>query len=103
MSTPLIIDRSGREDGATTLTVTGEIDMSNSELLAEALERAEGKVVLDLSAVDYLDSAGLAVLFAHAHHIELIASPLLAPVVTISGLHQLTRVRGLRPETPPSP
>jgi hypothetical protein len=43
--------------------------------------------------VDYLDSAGLAALFAHAPRLELIAPPLLDPVLTVSGLADLATVR----------
>jgi len=52
-----------------------------------------GRLVVDLTAVQYLDSAGLTVLFAHLSRIQLIASPLLAPVLTISGLADITSVR----------
>ena len=37
----------------------------------------------------------LTVLFTHASHIELIATPLLAPVLTISGLADITRLHGI--------
>jgi hypothetical protein len=39
--------------------------------------------------VEYLDSAGLTALFTHAARLELIATPLLAPVLTISGLAEM--------------
>jgi anti-anti-sigma factor len=94
MTRPLTLTRDRRPDGTAVLTVAGEIDMSNTDTLAAALGSAEDLLVLDLTAVDYLDSAGLAVLFAHAHRIELIATPLLAPVLAISGLADLTTVHG---------
>jgi len=40
--------------------------------------------------VEYLDSAGVHVLFAHAARIRLIAGPLLEPVLTVSGLSDIT-------------
>jgi len=43
--------------------------------------------------VQYLDSAGLNALFMHLSRIQLIASPLLAPVLTISGLSDVTSMR----------
>ncbi|WP_327048590.1 hypothetical protein OG320_12315 [Microbispora sp. NBC_01189] len=52
-------------------------------------------LLVDLSAVEYLDSAGLSVLFAHAPRIELVANDPLAPVLTISGLVQVTTVHGI--------
>ncbi|UVS78472.1 STAS domain-containing protein [Actinokineospora sp. UTMC 2448] len=92
MTTPLTLTAGHRPDGTPLLTAAGEIDMSNSETLAEAITATPGHLVIDLTAVDYLDSAGLAVLFTHAERIEIIATPLLAPVLTISGLTDLTTV-----------
>lgn len=68
--------------------------MSNTDALAAALDATAGPLVIDLTEVDYLDSAGLSVLFAHADRLELIAGPLLTPVLTISGLADLTTTRG---------
>ncbi|MEU7693350.1 STAS domain-containing protein [Microbispora hainanensis] len=92
MTTPLTITPGVRPDGVALLTAAGEIDMSNTDALAAALESTPGPVVIDLTSVEYLDSAGLSVLFAHADHIALIANPLLTPVLTISGLADLVTV-----------
>ncbi|MEU6479077.1 STAS domain-containing protein [Streptomyces sp. NPDC047017] len=97
MTTPLTLEPGRRDDGTRQLTVTGEVDMSNVGLLAEALDGHPGPLVLDLTAVEYLDSAGLSVLFAHADRLELIVTTLLAPVMSISGLADLATVRGLEP------
>ncbi|MET9257654.1 STAS domain-containing protein [Streptomyces sp. NPDC048182] len=94
MTTPLTLTPGRRSDGAHLLTVVGEIDMSNTEDLATAIEATAGPLVIDLTAVEYLDSAGLSVLFSHTDRIELIATPLLAPVLDISGLADLTTVHG---------
>ncbi|MFC8586280.1 STAS domain-containing protein [Streptomyces sp. NPDC057217] len=90
MTTPLTLTPGRRADGTAVLTAVGEIDMSNTSSLADALDSTPGPLVLDLTAVDYLDSAGLSVLFSHADRLELVAGPLLAPVLTISGLTGLT-------------
>lgn len=95
MTTPLTLTPGRRSDGTLLLTAVGEIDMTNTDALAEALDTAHGPVVLDLTGVEYLDSAGLNVLFARADRVELVATPLLAPVLTISGLTDLTTVHGL--------
>ncbi|GAA2429320.1 STAS domain-containing protein [Streptomyces macrosporus] len=99
MTTPLTLTPGHRPDGTALLTVVGEIDMSNTDTFAAALDSTPGRLVLDLTAVEYLDSAGLSVLFAHADRIELIATPLLAPVLTISGLADLTTIQGLESDT----
>ncbi len=102
MSTPLELSTHQRADGTWIVTVAGEIDMSNAGVFRESLaqarvkaEESEGRLVVDLQAVEYLDSAGLTALFACAPGIELIASPLIAPVLTISGLAGLVTVHGL--------
>ncbi|MGW3017817.1 STAS domain-containing protein [Streptomyces longwoodensis] len=95
MTTPLTLVPGRRPDGTPHLAVSGEIDMSNIDALADALSTTAGPLVLDLTDVEYLDSAGLSVLFAHADRLELIATPLLAPVLRVSGLSDLTTVHGI--------
>ena len=100
MTTPLTLSTSRRPDGRQVLTADGEIDMSNAGQLRDALAQAgTGPVLIDLTAVGYLDSAGLTVLFAHADHIELVVTSLLAPVLTICGLAEITQVRDSEPQT----
>ncbi|MEU5251884.1 STAS domain-containing protein [Streptomyces longwoodensis] len=95
MTTPLTLVPGRRPDGTHHLAVSGEIDMSNIDALADALSTTAGPLVLDLTDVEYLDSAGLSVLFTHADRLELIATPLLAPVLRVSGLTDLTTVHGI--------
>ncbi|MEU9392001.1 STAS domain-containing protein [Streptomyces sp. NPDC101209] len=92
-SAPLTLAPGRTADGTALLTATGEIDMSNSRRLADALDHLPGHVVVDLTGVEYLDSAGLNVLFARAERIELIADALLRPLLTVSGLADLVPVR----------
>ncbi|WP_320777964.1 STAS domain-containing protein [Streptomyces sp. CRN 30] len=96
MTTELTLTPGRRPDGTQLLTAVGEIDMSNIGSLTEALDGLSGPLVLDLTEVEYLDSAGLNVLFAHADRLELIATPILESVLTISGLADLATVHGLR-------
>ncbi|WP_181796730.1 STAS domain-containing protein [Streptomyces sp. WELS2] len=98
MTTPLTLTTGRSPDGTARLAVSGEIDMSNAASLAEALQGDSGPLVLDLTEVEYLDSAGLSVLFAHADRLQLIVTPLLEPVVTVSGLADLATVRGPGPD-----
>ncbi|MDL4814256.1 STAS domain-containing protein [Actinomadura opuntiae] len=92
MSTPLTLTGTERPDGTPVLTAAGEIDMSNTGAFADALAATPGRVVVDLTAVGYLDSAALTVLFDHAGRIEIVAAPLLIPVLTISGLGDVATV-----------
>jgi anti-sigma B factor antagonist len=93
MPTPLTIAASHHPDGTALLTLAGEIDMSNTKALAAALDSTTGPLILDLTAVDYLDSAGLSILFSHADRLTLITNPLLTPVLTVSGLADLATIR----------
>jgi anti-sigma B factor antagonist len=97
MTTELNLTTGPGPDGAVVLAASGEIDMSNAETFAGALTpavagAAGARLVVDITAVQYLDSAGLAALFAQADHIELRTGPLLAPLLEISGLSDLTTV-----------
>ncbi len=96
MTTPLIVTTDQR-GGGLALVATGEIDLSNVQSFARALDEAisgseGGPVTVDLSGVYYLDSGGINVLFSCADQITLIVKPLLIPVLTISGLTELTTV-----------
>jgi anti-sigma B factor antagonist len=74
----------------------GSPDAAEGSPDAAAAGRAAGegsRFVVDLTGVEYLDSAGINALFAYSARIQLIASPLLAPVLTISGLSDITSVR----------
>ncbi|MFI5833324.1 STAS domain-containing protein [Micromonospora sp. NPDC051300] len=97
MSTALTLTTSDDPDGTRVLTAVGEIDMSNAAdfgaALADAVRPDGDPLVVDLTKVEYLDSAGLAVLFPHAERVALVAGPLLEPLLTISGLADLTTVR----------
>jgi anti-anti-sigma factor len=104
MSTPLTLTSGLRADGAPVLVAVGEVDITNSARLAdaadEALGRTAGRLVVDVSGVEYLDSAGLSVLLLRAERIEVVASALLGPVLTVCGLTELTTVHGLESTDP---
>lgn len=71
MTAPLEI--SAPTDGSATIVVAGEVDMSNVDRLRAALDGAggPGPLVVDLAAVEYMDSAGIAALFACAERVPL--------------------------------
>ena len=95
MTTPLELSVRPAADGTAVLRAVGEIDMSNAAAFSDALSEAgagTADFVVDLSAVDYLDSAGLTVLLRHASRVKIIATALLAPVLAVSGLAKVTTV-----------
>jgi anti-anti-sigma factor len=75
--------------------VTGEIDQSNAAAIGRTLrDRANGRaLVLDLSAAQYLDSAGIAMLdmLRRATSLRLVLSPesIVMRAITVTGFDQL--------------
>jgi anti-sigma B factor antagonist len=58
--------------GLPRLTVVGEIDLGNVEEFRRGIaEVGDGPILVDMSGVAYIDSAGLAALFARASDGEL--------------------------------
>lgn len=95
MATPLTISAERRE-GAMVLIATGEIDLTNVEAFESALVNASAEhdtpVSVDLSGIEYVDSGGINILFAHADRIRVIANPILMSVLKISGLTDVASV-----------
>ncbi len=78
---------------ATTIRVDGAIDASNADLVAEAirrLARLKAPLILDLSRLDFMSSAGLRALLAL--HEEHQLSGLHCSVVDGAALRPLTRI-----------
>jgi anti-anti-sigma factor len=64
---PTALLRSEYEDGRLVILLSGEIDLSNAETLETRIDQAihvatVSKVVIDLTAVDFIDSRGLRLL-----------------------------------------
>ncbi|CAM2932841.1 anti-anti-sigma factor [Mycobacterium intermedium] len=104
MPTPLNLSTVRGADGTPKVTATGEIDLSNIHRFTEALNAASagtrGPLTIDLSAVKYLDSAGINALFDHADEVDdlhVIVHPFLIPVFTISGLSEIATVEPASP------
>jgi anti-sigma B factor antagonist len=97
MATALELFQGQDADGTTIVTARGEIDMSNAASFRAALGRAAPDAdhfIVDLTAVKYLDSAGLTVLLEYLPRLQLIVNPLIEPILTMSGLRAITTVRG---------
>jgi len=105
MPTSLTLDTARCNDGKLVLIAAGEIDLSNIDAFNQALTTATteaagsgGTLTVDLSAVEYLDSAAINGLFARADQIRLIvAHPVLMSILTISGLTELVTVEPAPP------
>lgn len=95
MTTPLELSARRDADGVMVLTAAGEIDMSNAAGFRDALSQAgagDAAFVVDLIGVDYLDSAGLTALLPYASRVKIIATAVLAPVLSVTGLDPVTTV-----------
>lgn len=99
MATQLTLNTDRGADGTPRVVVAGEIDLSNvaefTAALTNAREGTRKPLTVDLSAVKYVDSAGINALFDHADEVErlhVIVHPLLFRVLTISGLGEIARV-----------
>jgi anti-sigma B factor antagonist len=92
-------------EGVVRMTVTGEIDMENAgrveQQFLDAISNQLTNVVLDLGGVDYIDSAGLRVLFTLGTRLDTlqIALELVVPadsrvrrVIDLCGLSSAIRV-----------
>ena len=80
MPTSLTLDTTRCDDGTLVLIAAGEIDLSNIDASTKPSPpppprplAGGGKLTVDLSAVEYLDSAAINALYDRADHINLIA------------------------------
>jgi anti-anti-sigma factor len=76
-------------EGVVVVSPTGELDMSNSDLLEEAIERARrdgvANLIIDLRALGFMDSSGLRLLL-DAWNESKLADRRLSIVVAKTGL-----------------
>jgi anti-anti-sigma factor len=104
MSASLTLGMTRGDDGQVVLTAAGEIDLSNIDVFNQALSDATteaapsgARLIVDLTDVEYLDSAAINALYNLADHIHVIANPVLMRSLTVSGLAELVTI-----ESPPT-
>ncbi len=95
----LTLDSVRSDDGKLVLIAVGEIDLSNIDVFDQALSTAMAEaagsgetLTVDLSGVEYLDSAAINALFTRADHIRVIAHRLLMTSLHVSGLSELVSI-----------
>ncbi|MGV0605042.1 STAS domain-containing protein [Mycolicibacterium sp. XJ1904] len=101
MPTPLTVRTDRRVDGTVVLSAAGELDLSNidtfTDAIAETVGRSNqelGRLTVDLTAIEYLDSGAINALFENAPQIrKIVANPILMPVLSISGLTLVAEVQ----------
>jgi anti-anti-sigma factor len=86
-------------DDALSVAVVGEIDMSNAPIverqILEAIPNHLAEVTVDLSALDYIDSAGLRVLFALGTRLKTLQIGLVLVVPTDSPVRRMIDLAGV--------
>jgi anti-sigma B factor antagonist len=79
--------------------ITGEIDLSNAASLGAALVDAmpnhEQGLVLDMSSVEYLDSAGIQLIYQLRERLRARGQNLALVIPTLSPAHDALRLAGL--------
>jgi anti-anti-sigma factor len=87
-------------DGTVTVTVSGEVDISNADVLRHELavvtEAAPPRVVFDLGDLSFVDSSGIAVLVHVANSVPEVnvarASPVVRRILEVTGLAEHFRL-----------
>jgi anti-sigma B factor antagonist len=80
--------------GVPTVKVTGEVDMSNVDVVRAAVDlaiaHAPDRIVFDLGDLEFMDSSGLAMLLAVAERVSIVElrglRPLIRRVIELTGL-----------------
>lgn len=98
----LTIDRQ-EEDGSVTLSLRGEIDLLSVPLLRQGLKDAAGsfprRIVLDLAALDFIDSTGVHALLEAQRYAESNAHALVLANIP-PHVRQLFRITGIDARIP---
>jgi stage II sporulation protein AA (anti-sigma F factor antagonist) len=100
----LAVDVTTRDAHTVVLSVGGELDMDTAELLgtrlAEQLRQGRRHLVLDLSALDFMDSSGLNVLIRVVQRARDIGGDLYLAAPT-SAVRRILEITGLTATVPP--
>ncbi len=94
-------------DNALSVAVAGEIDMSNAPTverqILQAIPNHLAEVTVDLSALDYIDSAGLRVLFTLGTRLKTLQIDLVLVVPTDSPVRRMIDLAGVAEIIPIKP
>lgn len=92
--------------GRITVAPSGQLDLATAPQLAQALAQAQGRggteIVVDLSAVDFMDSSGIAVLVQAAREVADAGGHLYLQGAH-GGVAQVLEITGIADYLPPPP
>jgi anti-sigma B factor antagonist len=87
------------EDGTPVFRVSGELDMPTAARVRTAVDTAlagaRGRVVFDMSGLDFMDSSGLALLLSVAQRVPVEVrkpSPIVRRLIQLTGLENTLRM-----------
>jgi anti-sigma B factor antagonist len=88
------VDQWRESSGATVVRISGEVDMSNADILRATIDPIAASdvehLVFDLGGLQFIDSSGLTVLLAAAQKIRVVQlrdpSPIVRRIVEVTGL-----------------
>jgi anti-sigma B factor antagonist len=96
------VEAAGDEAGVPVVRLIGEIDISNAEPIGDAIESIVGpnarRVVVDLERLDFMDSAGIAMLLRTAARVDALEirnpSDVIRRIIECTGLSGIFRIAG---------
>ena len=96
-----------QDDGSTLVALAGELDLHRVPELADALQAAAGRVVIDLQEVTFLDSATLVLLVQEHRRLQAAGRELTVLVgertpTTVFAITGTDRILTIRSAEPPS-
>lgn len=97
----MLIEASTDAAGASILTVSGQLDISNADELEQAVERTIARrpdgLVFDLSGLEFMDSAGISVIVRAASALDKVSlrnpSPMVRRLIEITGLSEILLIQ----------
>jgi anti-sigma B factor antagonist len=99
VATPKLVTSLSRERHPARLVVTGEISLSTAAEFRAALEQASaecGRLVVDLTAAEFLSSAGISSLYRQADHLVAVvvtADSIISRALSVAGFKVLVTDR----------
>jgi stage II sporulation protein AA (anti-sigma F factor antagonist) len=95
-----MVEEARDDDGVRVVRLVGEIDISNADAVNEKLDRMIGagneRLVVDLSALEFMDSSGIAMLLRAAKRVESISvrnpTPAVRRIIECTGLADILRI-----------
>jgi anti-anti-sigma factor len=99
---PGLIEAGSDPDGTPVVKLCGEVDISNANKLGAELERIVGtgirRLVVDMSALEFMDSSGIAMLLHAAARVDSISvrkpSAVVRRIIEATGLESTLPIEG---------